>query len=217
MSYDKTCDNTEEWSFLNYHKETLKKPEPSWRFNRVELYEIAIIYFKLQRDAGCDLRQELPSKSFSDVMHKAFGFADDSLVERIFSALDSITSSVPLRNWIGAMSLFLRGSLKEKIEFCFKVYDTSGKNIIRREQMLNLLRKFIYKHQEEDVDEAVKDLVDIMIKKMDHDKDGMISFEDYAKTVHDEPLMLECFGHCLPDRKHVYAFLVTFTDKIKKF
>lgn len=217
MSYDRTCDSTEEWSFLNYHKDTLKKPEPTWRFNRVELYEIAVIYFKLQRDAGCDLKRELPSKSFSNVLHKAFGLADDLLIERIFSALDSITSTVPLRNWIMALSLFLRGSLKQKIDFCFRVYDISGKNEIRREHMVNLMRKFVYKHQDEDVDEAVKDLVDIIIKKMDHDKDGIISFEDYSKTVLEEPLMLECFGQCLPDRKHVYAFLVTFTDKIKSF
>jgi Ca2+-binding EF-hand superfamily protein len=217
MSYDRTCDSTEEWSFLNYHSETLKKPDPSWRFSRVELYEIAIIYFKLQKDAGCELKQELPIKNFSNVLHKAFGLADDMLIERIFSALDSITSTVPLKNWIMAMSLFLRGSLQKKIDFCFKVYDISGKNEIRREHMVSLLRKFVFKHQDEDVDEAVKDLVDIIIKKVDHDKDGIISFDDYSRTVLEEPLMLECFGQCLPDRKHVYAFLITFTDKINKF
>lgn len=213
--YDRTCDSTEEWSFLNFHHAILRKPDPSWRFDRVELHEIAMIYYKLQRDAGCELKQELPSKFFSNVLHKAFGMADDALIERIFSALDSITSSVPLKNWINAMSLFLRGSLKQKIKYCFKVYDVSGKNEIRREHMVNLLRKFVYKHQDEDVDEAVKDLVDIIIKKIDLDKDGIISFEDYETSILQEPMLLECLGQCLPDRKHVYAFLITFTDKIK--
>lgn len=213
--YDRTCDSTEEWSFLNYHQATLKKSDPSWSFDRDELNEIALIYYKLQRDAGCELKRELPSKQFSNVLHKAFGMADDGLIERIFSALDSITSTVPLKKWIHAMSLFLRGSLTQKIAYCFKVYDVSGKNEIRREHMVNLLRKCVNKHQDEDVDEAVKDLVDIIIKKVDLDKDGIISFEDYRNSVLSEPMLLECLGQCLPDRKHVYAFLVTFTDKIK--
>lgn len=213
--WDRTCDSTEEWSFLNFHKDTLKKPDLRWHFDREELNAIAVIYFKLQREAGCDIKQELPSKSLSTMMHKAFGMADDALIERIFSALDSITNTVPLKNFISAMSLFLRGSLKQKIKFCFKVYDVSGKNEIRREQAVSLMRKFVYKHHEEDVDEAVKDLVDIIIKKMDLDKDGIISFDDYSLTVKNDPMLLECFGQCLPDRKHVYAFLLTFTHKIK--
>jgi Ca2+-binding EF-hand superfamily protein len=214
--YDRTCDSTEEWIFFNHHKELLKRPDPTWHFDRDELHAIAIIYFKLQRDAGCDVKEELPSKCFSNVMHIALGMADDALIQRIFSALDSITSRVSLRNWINAMSLFLRGSLKQKIKYCFKVYDVSGKNEIRREQMVNLMRKFVFKHQDEEVDESVKDLVDIVIKKMDVDKDGIISYADYATTVMKDPMLLECFGQCLPDDKHVTAFLFTFTDKLKQ-
>lgn len=71
--YDRTCDSTEEWTFLNFHKDILKRPDPAWRFDRDELHAIAIIYFKLQRDAECELKQELPSKDFSHAMHKAFG------------------------------------------------------------------------------------------------------------------------------------------------
>ena len=216
VRYDRTCDSTEEWMFLNYHKDILKQPDISWHFDKTELKEIAMIYFKVQRDAGCELKSELPSKAFSDVLHKAFGMADSFLIERMFRALDSITSTVSLKQWINAMSLFLRGSLAQQILYCFKVYDASGKNEIRREQMVNLLRKSVYKHQDEDVDEAVKDLVDIIIKKMDLDKDGILSYADYSQSVRNDPMLLECFGPCLPDRKHVQAFLTTFTDKIKE-
>lgn len=213
--YDRLCDSIEEWMFLNQHKDILKKPEPHWHFDRNELNCIAIIYYKLQRDAGCDIKKELPSKSFDMVLHKAFGMADDALVQRIFSALDQITSTVSLKKWIGAMSIFLRGTFEEQIQYCFKVYDMSEKGFIRRDQMIHLMRKFVYKHHEEDVEEAVKDLVDIIIKKVDVDRDGMISFEDYQQTVLKKPMLLECFGQCLPDIHHINAFLTTFTDKIK--
>lgn len=217
MPYDRTCDSTEEWSFLNFHKDIIKNPDPLWRFNRDELNAIALIYFKLQRDAGVDIKQELPAKSLGMVMHKAFGMADDTLMQRIFSALDQITITVSLRKWIFAMSLFLRGSLEQKIKHCFKVYDITGKNELRREQMVQLMKSFVYKHHEEDVEEAVKDLTDIIIKKMDLDRDGIISFEDYRNSVIQEPMLLECMGQCLPNRIHVYSFLLTFTDKIKDF
>lgn len=217
MPLDRTCDSTEEWSFLNYHKDTLRHPDPLWRFNKEELNAIALIYFKLQRDAGVDMKQELPAKSLGMVLHKAFGMADDTLMQRIFSALDQITITVSMRKWIYAMALFLRGSLEQKISHCFKVYDITGRKELTRDQMVQLLKNAVYKHQEEDVDEAVKDLVDIIIKKIDYDRDGLVSFEDYRMSVMQEPMLLECLGQCLPDRKHVYAFLLTFTDKIRDF
>ncbi len=217
MPYDRTCDSTEEWSFLNFHKDILKNPDPIWRFNKDELNAVAMIYYKLQRDAGVDIKQELPAQSLGIVLHKAFGMADDTLTQRIFTALDQITTAVLLRKWIFAISLFLRGSLEQKIKYCFNVYDITGKNELRRDQIVQLIKSFVYKHHEEDVEEAVKDFADIIIKKIDLDRDGIISFDDYRNSVLQEPMLLECLGHCLPDRKHVYAFLLTFTDKIKDF
>lgn len=213
--FDRTCDSTEEWRFLNHNKNLLKKGDPSWHFNKDEVTAIAIIYLKLQRDAGLDIKQEMPIQSFVAVLHKAFGMPDDALFERMCSALGSMTTTVPLKNWIEAISLFLRGTLKEKIDYCFRVYDISGKGEIRRENVVFFYRRCFFKHQAEETDETVKDFTDIVIKKMDLDKDGIISYEDYSECVEIEPMLVECFGQCFPDRKHVHSFLMTFTDKIK--
>lgn len=217
MPYDRTCDSTEEWSFFNYHRDIFSSPDPFWHFNDTELHEIALIYFKLQKDAGVDMKQELPTQSLSMVLHKAFGMADDSLMQRIFSASGQITYSVSLKAWISTMSLFLRGSFDQKIKYCFTVYDLAKKLELRREHIVQLIKTFVYKHHEEDVEEAVKDLADIVLKKLDVDRDGIISYKDYEMAVTEEPLLLECFGQCLPDRKNLNAFLTTFTDKIKDF
>lgn len=215
--YDRTCDTTEEWSFLNTHKDLLKNTGKMWHFDQDEVHEIAMIYYKLLKESESGMKDELPSKNFSNFLHKAFGFADDSLIERIFVALDGITTHVSLKTYLSTMSLYLRGTMQEKVRYCFKVYDLGGKMEIKRDQMVNLLRRFVYKHQEEDIEESVKDLVDIIIKKIDLDKDGVVSFADYSSSVRKEPMFLECFGQVLPDRKHCYAFLTTFTDKIKEF
>ena len=42
-------------------------------------------------------------------------------------------------------------------------------------------------------------MVDLVLKKMDEDRDGKISESDYVCTVKKEGLLLEAFGHCLPD------------------
>jgi len=224
--YDRMCDFHEEWSFLYTHKNILKPEahktkEPVWHFNVDETNEIAMIFYKLLREAGCSITQDLPVKTFSDVLHKAFGMADDSLIERIVVALKVLTldasshTTISLQAWIYMMSLFMRGTAEQKIKYCFTVYDVLGKGFIRRDQVVNLMRQFVYKHHEEEVEETVKDFADIIIKKMDFDLDGIISFKDYKLSVDSNPMLLECFGQCLPDRKHVYAFLLTFTEKIK--
>ncbi|KAH1010945.1 hypothetical protein HUJ04_000395 [Dendroctonus ponderosae] len=58
-------------------------------------------------------------------------------------------------------------------------------------RLRNCLIKF---PQEEDPEESVKDLVDIVMRKMDLDKDGKVSLKDYHETVAAEPLLLEAFG-----------------------
>lgn len=71
-------------------------------------------------------------------------------------------------------------------------------------------RDCLIKHpQEEDPDESVKDLVDIVMRKMDKNKDGKICIEDFRTTVTEEPLLLEAFGKCLPTECSKETFLST--------
>ena len=47
---------------------------------------------------------------------------DDSLMDRVFLALDKGPSPcISMETWANALSLFLRGTLEEKIQFCFTV------------------------------------------------------------------------------------------------
>lgn len=58
--------------------------------------------------------------------------------------------------------------------------------------MFVLLRNCLIKQpQDEDPDEGVRDLVEIALRKLDIDKDGKVSFQDYQTAVTEEPLLLE--------------------------
>ncbi|XP_065804107.1 calaxin isoform X3 [Labrus bergylta] len=115
--------------------------------------------------------------------------------------------SVSVKEWIEGLSVFLRGTLEEKIKYCFQVYDLNGDNYISKEEMFQLLKNSLNRQPtEEDPDEGIKDLVEITLKKMDHDHDGRLSFADFEKAVREENLLLEGFGICLPDNTSIETY-----------
>ena len=74
--------------------------------------------------------------------------------------------------------------------------------------MLNLLKTALFSSGvEEEADEGIKDLIEMTMKKMDDDKDGKVSFEDFQICVRNNPLMLEAFGPCLPTGKVTFNLL----------
>lgn len=57
-----------------------------------------------------------------------------------------------------------------------------------------------------------------MLKKIDVDRDGKVSAEDYEVTVKEKnALLLESMGPVFPSRESRNAFLTTFTPRCGKF
>ncbi|XP_034560409.1 EF-hand calcium-binding domain-containing protein 1 [Notolabrus celidotus] len=145
---------------------------------------------------------------FRSILHNWFGMTDSVIMDGVFRTFDKDNDSlISVKEWIEGLSVFLRGSLDEKIKYCFHVYDLNGDNYISREEMFQMLRNsFSRQPTEEDPDERIKDLVEITLKKMDHDHDGRLSFDDFEKAVREENLLLEAFGTCLPDTMRIETF-----------
>ncbi|XP_056336226.1 calaxin isoform X1 [Danio aesculapii] len=145
---------------------------------------------------------------FRNILHNTFGMTDDMMTDRVCRVIDKDNDGyLSIKEWVEALSVFLRGTLDEKIKYCFEVYDLNGDGYISREEMFQMLKdSLIRQPTEEDPDEGIKDIVEIALKKMDYDHDGRVSYADFEKTVMDENLLLEAFGNCLPDAKSVLAF-----------
>ena len=45
------------------------------------------------------------------------------------------------------------------------------------------------------------------LKKLDNDRDGRVSFDDWSMAIRKEPLMLEAFGPCLPTERESTVFM----------
>lgn len=43
------------------------------------------------------------------------------------------------------------------------------------------------------------DLVEIVMKKLDFDRDGQITYEDFGHAVKRDPLLMTAIGPCLPN------------------
>ena len=78
--------------------------------------------------------------------------------------------------------------------------------------MGSCLSKVKSQQVESEEDEGIKDLIEMTVKKMDYDKDGRISLEDFTKTVEEDILLLEAFGICLPSSQAGKDFLKTILD-----
>uniref|UniRef100_A0A3Q2VUZ4 EF-hand domain-containing protein n=1 Tax=Haplochromis burtoni TaxID=8153 RepID=A0A3Q2VUZ4_HAPBU len=130
----------------------------------------------------------LDSGRFLSILHSIFGLIDDRITGRVFTTFDKDKDGVVgMEEWI------------EGTAYCFSMYDLNGDNAISREEMLDFLKERLIRRPNEDPDEGIKDLVEIILKKMDYDLDANVSFKYFEKVVKDENLFLELFGHCLPD------------------
>ncbi|XP_015587745.1 EF-hand calcium-binding domain-containing protein 1 [Cephus cinctus] len=204
--------------------ETLRKKT---KFSRGELEALWKIYRKLITTPGQQVGpvttiNGMPSPVqtiegidrtiFRELLHNTFDIiTEDTLVERMFCCWDKDNeSAIRLEPWIMGLDVFLRGSLRERMEFCFRVYDLNGDGYITKDEMFQLLKNCLIKQPgEEDPDEGVRDLSELALKKLDVDHDGKVSFEDYELAIKEEPLLLEAFGQCLPTEESSTAFLTT--------
>jgi hypothetical protein len=81
---------------------------------------------------------------------------------------------------------------------------------LAREELFHCLKSCLIRTTgiEEDVEESVKEIVEIAMKKLDVDKNGQITFPDFHAAVVADPLLLEACGPCLPSPKAVANFFL---------
>ncbi|KAJ3664891.1 hypothetical protein Zmor_000426 [Zophobas morio] len=218
VNLDASMDSMEETRFKKKHSDLIIKLVKKLHFTYTELECIFIIYYKLQKDNTDKNATGISKNQLRDVLHSGLDMTDDALMDRIFAVFEKGPgTTVSMETWATALSLWLRGTLEEKIDYCFSVYDLLGDGLIGRETMFYFLRtSLISQSSEDDAEESVKDMIEVITKKMDVDRDGKISYNDYKVTVLQQPMMLEALGQCLPTREAIHTFITTFTPRIGK-
>ncbi|CAG5101782.1 Similar to EFCAB1: EF-hand calcium-binding domain-containing protein 1 (Bos taurus) [Cotesia congregata] len=218
---------TEEAAMKAYHAKVVEALKKKTRFSRPELEALCKIYRKITTVPTAKIGVTLFTKGapqtiqtvegidrtiFRELLHNTFDIiTEDALIERMFCCWDRDSEgAIRLESWIMGLDVFVRGTLRDKMEFCFRVYDLNSDGFITKDEMFQLLKNCLIKQPgEEDPDEGVRDLSELILKKLDVDHDGKVSFNDYECVVKEEPLLLEAFGQCLPTEESCSAFLTT--------
>ncbi|XP_063993223.1 calaxin [Diachasmimorpha longicaudata] len=213
-------------SMKTYYTKVVDTLRKKTRFSRVELEALCKIYRKLTSLPSQQKASSILSKGpqtiqtvegidrtiFRELVHNTFDIiTEDTLIERMFCCWDrECEGAIRLESWITGLDVFLRGTLRDKMEFCFRVYDLNSDGYITKDEMFQLFKNCLIKQPgEEDPDEGVRDLSELALKKLDVDHDGKVSFTDYEAAIKEEPLLLEAFGQCLPTEESCNAFLIT--------
>jgi Ca2+-binding EF-hand superfamily protein len=84
---------------------------------------------------------------------------------------------------------------------CFRVYDLNDDRYISKEEMFQMLKNCLVKEAVEEDEDCIKDLVDLVLKKLDEDRNGRVSEHDWEGAIAKEALLMEAFGRCLPPTK----------------
>lgn len=215
MVFEETADSKAAIRFRSKHIELIKKVTRTVHFNLIETEAVAAIYFNALTEAKCKINQQLPRGIVKTIFTDCFNITDEFLIDRALSTMNSgslATAYIPLEVWIKMMSLYLRGTMDEKIRYCFNVYDLRDQGKLTRSQMFILMSRCFGGVRKSDGHSAARDLVERLIEKMDVDGDDTISLEDFRASVQKYPELLQCLGKCLPDRASVAAVLATFTE-----
>ncbi|XP_061123251.1 calaxin-like isoform X2 [Syngnathus typhle] len=187
-------------------------------FNPTEVESLIREYYAILAQTTTTGKTTMDERKFRSILANEFGLTSNTIMERVFRTFDRDNDNiVSSKEWVEGLCVFLRGTLDEKIKYCFRVYDLSGDEYIAREEILLLVRNCLRLHGEDDPYDSIKDLVEITLKRMDHDNDDRLSFEDYKKSVKELNIVLEAFGKCLPNATMIEMFEQRIFSKKKHY
>ncbi|KAL7300722.1 hypothetical protein TKK_0006701 [Trichogramma kaykai] len=204
--------------FRRKNSDLIAKLAKETLFNEREVTQLAVLHKKISSTRGPLTRQV-----FRDVFHGGLDFTENLrhlLIDRIYGHFNKTNKlKLPIEHWVSGLSTIFRAPLPDKTKFAYKIYDLMRSNKITKEQMFPMLRGCMIKlPPEDDADETVRDMIDLLLKSLDVDRDGEISYEDFSSVVLDNyDLYLESMGPVFPSREAAHAFMTTFTDELNKF
>ncbi|XP_065189715.1 calaxin-like [Sycon ciliatum] len=148
---------------------------------------------------------------FYQFLQDMFKITDDIVTDKVFRHFDQNRDGlIDLQEFVRGMSVFLRGDEEERSRWAFGVYDLNDDQTISRDELFTLLRCNMAMIDEYDSNENIKqtmELVEMTHRKLDTDKDGLISKDDFCAAVRKDPLLLQSLGKCLARLECVLAFM----------
>ncbi|XP_047671500.1 Kv channel-interacting protein 4 isoform X1 [Tachysurus fulvidraco] len=186
-------DSTEdelELSAVRHRPEGLEQLEAQTRFSRKELQ---ILYRGFKNECPSGVVNE---DTFKDIYAQFFPQGDASTYAHfLFNAFDTDhNGAVSFEDFVMGLSILLRGTVQEKLNWAFNLYDINKDGYITKEEMLDIMKaiydmmgKWTYPILKE---ETPRQHVEIFFQKMDKNKDGVVTIDEFIDCCeNDENIM----------------------------
>ncbi|KAM9400240.1 Kv channel-interacting protein 4-like isoform 3-T3 [Salvelinus alpinus] len=187
---DDSVEDELELSAVRHRPEGLEQLEALTRFNRKELQ---ILYRGFKNECPSGVVNE---DTFKDIYSQFFPQGDASTYAHfLFNAFDTDKDgSVSFEDFVMGLSILLRGSVQEKLNWAFNLYDINKDGYITKEEMLDIM-KAIYDMMGKCTypllkDDTPRQHVEIFFQKMDKNKDGVVTIDEFIDCCqNDENIM----------------------------
>ncbi|XP_064630271.1 Kv channel-interacting protein 1-like isoform X8 [Lineus longissimus] len=171
-----------EMQVVRYKPEGLEQLCRNTKFSKKELQ---IMYRGFKQECPTGIVDE---ETFKEIYSQFFPQGDASTYAHyVFNTFDKDNNgTINFEEFVMGLSVLSRGSLHEKLQWAFDLYDINGDGIITKDEMLDIVSA-IYdmmgRFAEPCVDETTaRDHVDRVFQKMDLNQDGVISMDEFMDT-----------------------------------
>nr|XP_046243875.1 Kv channel interacting protein 3b, calsenilin isoform X3 [Scatophagus argus] len=187
---DDSSDSDLELSTVRHQPEGLDQLQAQTKFTRKELQSL---YRGFKNECPSGMVDE---ETFKTIYSQFFPQGDATTYAHfLFNAFDiDRNGSIRFEDFVIGLSVLLRGSVTEKLNWAFNLYDINKDGYITKEEMLAIMKsiydmmgRYTYPSVR---DEAPYEHVDKFFQKMDKNRDGVVTIEEFIETCQkDENIM----------------------------
>nr|XP_047911699.1 calsenilin isoform X2 [Anser cygnoides] len=190
ISAEDSSDGDLELSAVRHQPEGLEQLQAQTKFTKKELQSL-YRGFKSECPSG-----RVDEETFTLIYAQFFPQGDASAYAHfLFNAFDADGSgALCFEDFVSGLSVLLRGTVQEKLNWAFNLYDINKDGFITKEEMLEIM-KSIYDMMGRCTlpaprDSAPAEHVELFFQKMDRNGDGVVTFEEFLETCQqDEDIM----------------------------
>ncbi|XP_076436121.1 Kv channel-interacting protein 4-like isoform X2 [Babylonia areolata] len=171
-----------EMQVVRYKPEGLDTLCRNTKFSRKELQ---IMYRGFKQECPTGIVNE---ETFKEIYAQFFPQGDaTAYAHYVFNTFDhDHNGSISFEEFVMGLSVLSRGTLQERLQWAFSLYDINGDGIITKDEMLDIVTaiyEMMGRYTEPSIDEnTAKEHVERVFQKMDLNRDGVISVEEFMDT-----------------------------------
>ncbi|XP_064419043.1 Kv channel-interacting protein 2 isoform X2 [Latimeria chalumnae] len=179
-----------ELSTVCHRPEGLAQLQEQTKFSKKELQ---VLYRGFKNECPCGIVNE---ETFKQIYSQFFPQGDSSMYAHfLFNAFDADNNgTVSFEDFVAGLSIILRGTITDRLNWAFNLYDLNKDGCITKEEMMDIMKsiydmmgKYTYPAMKE---ESAQEHVETFFQKMDRNQDGVVTIDEFIETCQkDENIM----------------------------